>query len=33
VDFDEAKARKYPLLAHPGYWGPVRRFNGTAVRP
>jgi len=33
VDFDEEKARKYPLPAHPGYWEPVRRNNGTAVRP
>lgn len=33
VDFDEEKAKKYPLPAHPGYWGPVRRRDGTAVRP
>ncbi len=33
VDFDEEKASKYPLPAHPGYWEPVRRNDGTAVRP
>lgn len=33
VDFDEEKAKKYPLPAHPGYWAPVRRRDGTAVRP
>ncbi|MSU23191.1 MAG: starvation-sensing protein RspA [Opitutus sp.] len=33
VDFDEEKAKKYPLPAHPGYWEPVRRRDGTAVRP
>ena len=33
VDFDEQKAKKYPLPAQPGYWEPVRRRDGTAVRP
>ncbi|MDO8544438.1 MAG: enolase C-terminal domain-like protein [Opitutaceae bacterium] len=33
VEFDEEKAKKYPLPAHPGYWEPVRRRDGTAVRP
>ena len=33
VDIDEEKAKKYPLPADPGYWEPVRRRDGTAVRP
>ncbi len=33
VDFDEEKAKNYPLPRHPGYWDPVRRRDGTAVRP
>ncbi len=33
VDFDEEKAKKFPLPASPGYWEPVRRRDGTAVRP
>lgn len=33
VDFDEEKAKKHPLPDHPGYWNPVRRRDGTAVRP
>jgi mannonate dehydratase len=33
VDIDEKLAAKYPLPEHPGYWGPVRRPDGTAVRP
>jgi mannonate dehydratase len=33
VDFDVEKARKFPLPEHPGYWEPVRRRDGTAVRP
>ena len=33
VDFDEEKAKKYPLPAQPGYWDPIRRRDGTAVRP
>lgn len=33
VDIDEEKAKKYPFPEHPGYWEPVRRRDGTAVRP
>ena len=33
VDIDEKLAAKYPLPEHPGYWNPVRRSDGTAVRP
>ncbi len=33
VDLDEEKAKKYPFPDHPGYWTPVRRRDGTAVRP
>ncbi|MCX8108985.1 MAG: starvation-sensing protein RspA [Verrucomicrobiae bacterium] len=33
VDVDEELARKFPLPEHPGYWEPVRRRDGTAVRP
>lgn len=33
VDIDEEKARKYPFPENPGYWEPVRRPDGTAVRP
>jgi mannonate dehydratase len=33
VDFNEEKAKNYPLPSHPGYWEPVRRRDGTAVRP
>ena len=33
VDFDEEKAKKHSLPDHPGYWNPVRRRDGTAVRP
>ena len=33
VDIDEQAAAKFPLPEHPGYWGPVRRPDGTAVRP
>jgi mannonate dehydratase len=33
VDVDEEKAKKYPYPEHPGYWEPVRRRDGTAVRP
>jgi len=33
IDFNEEKAKKYPLPAHPGYWEPVRRRDGTAIRP
>ncbi len=33
VDIDEKLAAKFPLPDHPGYWKPVRRPDGTAVRP
>ena len=33
VDIDEELAAKFTLPDHPGYWGPVRRSDGTAVRP
>ena len=33
VDLDEKLAAKFPLPADPGYWKPVRRRDGTAVRP
>jgi mannonate dehydratase len=33
VDLNEAAAKKYPFPAQPGYWEPVRRRDGTAVRP
>jgi mannonate dehydratase len=33
VDIDEKLAAKFPLPEHPGYWKPVRRPDGTAVRP
>ena len=33
VDIDEAAAKKHPLPDHPGYWEPVRRRDGTSVRP
>ena len=33
VDIDEEKAKKYPFPENPGYWEPVRRRDGTAVRP
>jgi len=33
VDIDEKLAAKFPLPDHPGYWSPVRRSDGTAVRP
>lgn len=33
VDIDEKLAAKYPLPDHPGYWTPIRRRDGTAVRP
>jgi mannonate dehydratase len=33
VDINEELAKKYPLPDHPGYWSPVRRRDGTAVRP
>jgi mannonate dehydratase len=33
VDIDEKLAARFPLPEHPGYWAPVRRSDGTAVRP
>ena len=33
IDINEQLAAKYPLPDHPGYWTPVRRRDGTAVRP
>lgn len=33
VDINEELAAKFPLPNHPGYWSPVRRSDGTAVRP
>ena len=33
IDLNESLAAKYPLPEHPGYWSPVRRRDGTAVRP
>jgi mannonate dehydratase len=33
VDLNEELARKFPLPEDPGYWLPVRRKDGTAVRP
>jgi mannonate dehydratase len=33
VDINEEAAKKYPYPEQPGYWEPVRRRDGTAVRP
>ena len=33
VDINEEAAKKYPYPENPGYWEPVRRRDGTAVRP
>ncbi len=33
VDINEDLAAKFPLPEDPGYWKPVRRPDGTAVRP
>jgi mannonate dehydratase len=33
VDIDEKAAAKFTLPEHPGYWDPIRRPDGTAVRP
>lgn len=33
VELNEELAAKFPLPEHPGYWQPVRRRDGTAVRP
>src|SRR5437773_4370423 len=33
VDINEEAAKKFPYPENPGYWEPVRRRDGTAVRP
>jgi mannonate dehydratase len=33
VDINEKLAEKYPLPKDPGYWRPIRRSDGTSVRP
>lgn len=33
IDINEAAAAKHPFPEHPGYWNPLRRRDGTAVRP
>lgn len=33
IDLDETQAARYPLPEDPGFWKPVRRRDGTAVRP
>ena len=33
MDLNEELAKKFPLPANPGYWSPVRRKDGTTVRP
>jgi len=33
VDINEDLAKKFPLPENPGFWLPVRRGDGTAVRP
>ena len=33
VDLNEDLAQKFPLPKDPGYWEPVRRRDGTSVRP
>ncbi len=33
VDINEELAKKFPLPENPGFWLPVRRRDGTAVRP
>lgn len=33
VDLNEALAKKFPLPENAGYWLPIRRKDGTAVRP
>lgn len=33
VDINEQEAKKYPLPESPGFWLPVRRRDGTSVRP
>jgi mannonate dehydratase len=33
VDMNEELAAKFPLPERPAYWEPVRRKDGTSVRP
>lgn len=33
VDINEELAAKYPLPEDPGFWKPIRRRDGTAIRP
>jgi len=33
VDINEEAAKKFPFPENPGFWDPVRRHDGTAVRP
>jgi len=33
VDLNETLAARFPFPEHPGYWEPVRRPDGTSVRP
>jgi mannonate dehydratase len=33
VDLNEIAAAKYPLPEHPGYWEPIRRRDGTVIKP
>jgi mannonate dehydratase len=33
IDINEEAAAKHPFPEHPGYWSPLRRRDGTAVRP
>jgi mannonate dehydratase len=33
VDLNEELAKKFPLPENPGYWLPVRKRDGTSVRP
>jgi mannonate dehydratase len=33
VDINETLAKKYPFPEQPGFWKPVRRRDGTSVRP
>ena len=33
IDINEKAAAKHPFPEHPGFWKPLRRRDGTAVRP
>jgi mannonate dehydratase len=33
IDIDEEAAKKFPLPDDPGYWRPIRKRDGTTVRP